>query len=274
MTDITSCGCNDCGCEDNNEINPLETVEEFVPTDETTVCSENDDFDMTGNSETSASISDIIRNRILSSGAEFRANQNISDFIKDGETDKLVDEVSSKMEDVLRSLVIDTENDWNSKGTARRVAKMLVNETYSGRYLPVPPITSFPNDGYKSLYVSEGITIRSACSHHWQPITGTCWVGILPEDEVIGLSKFNRIVSWISERPQIQEEMTTQIAEALSKYAKTPNVAVIIKASHGCMSMRGVKESCGAMSTAVMLGKFQTEDTLKNEFYNLISLKK
>ena len=146
---------------------------------------------------------------------------------------------------------------------------MYINEIYSGRYNPLPKITSFPNTGYKSLYTSGPISVRSTCAHHFQNIVGNCWVGVLPEDEVIGLSKFNRIVHHIAERPQIQEEMTTQISEALRKYAKTPNVAVVVKAKHHCLTQRGVKESDNDMTTAIMLGAFDTHAPLKKEFYDI-----
>jgi GTP cyclohydrolase I len=215
-------------------------------------------------------ISEVITNRIRKSGARFHGNDNISDFIKEGELKALIEEATGKMEAVLKSLLIDTENDWNTKETAHRFIKMCVNEIFAGKYQPPPKITNFPNDGYQSLYTTSGITIRSVCAHHLQNISGECWVGIFPEEKVIGLSKFNRIVHWIASRPQIQEEMTTQVANALVDYAETPNVAVVIKAKHGCMSMRGVKEPCGEMSTAVMLGKFQTDPSLKDEFYKLI----
>ena len=158
------------------------------------------------------------------------------------------------MEAVLRSLVIDTEHDHNTNGTARRVAKMYVNETYGGRYIGAPKITSFPNVGYQDLYTAGPISIRSTCAHHFQNIVGRCWVGIFPEDKVIGLSKFNRLVHWIAERPQIQEEMTTQIADELVRYAETENVAVVLKAEHHCMTHRGVKEHESDMTTAIMRG--------------------
>lgn len=215
-------------------------------------------------------ISEIILQRIHNEGANYNANQNISRFICEGELGPLKTEVAYNVRVLLRSLLIDIDNDPNSMTTDMRVAKMLVDETFSGHFLPAPRITNFPNKGYQSLYTTSGITIRSTCSHHLQPITGKCWVGIFPEVKVIGLSKFNRIVDWIASRPQIQEEMTTMIADALVEYAETPNVAVIIKAQHGCMTMRGVKESCGEMSTAVMLGRFQTDTSLKDEFYKLI----
>jgi GTP cyclohydrolase I len=214
-------------------------------------------------------ISNIIRNRINMSGARFHCNDNIAEFIEEGEMEQLVDEVAERMQGVLESLVIDTDHDHNTHDTARRVAKMFVMETFSGRYRPVPRVTAFPNMGYKSLYTTGPITIRSTCAHHFQNIVGHCWVGIIPEDEVIGLSKFNRIVHHICERPQIQEEMTTQIAEALKQYARTSNIAVVVKAEHHCMTQRGVREHESDMTTAIMLGAFETDPALKQEFYDI-----
>lgn len=214
-------------------------------------------------------VSAKIRQRLKNAGARFHSNDNISDYIEEGELSLLVKEVQEALSIVLDRLVIDTENDHNTQETAKRVAKMFVNETFGGRYVPAPRVTSFPNMGYRSLYTSGPISIRSTCAHHFQNIVGKCWVGILPEDEVIGLSKFNRIVHHIAERPQIQEEMTTQIAQELSKFAKTPNVAVIVKAEHHCMTHRGVKEHESDMTTAIMLGAFDTHDALKREFYDI-----
>lgn len=214
-------------------------------------------------------ISDTIRNRIYAENKRFHCNDNISDYIEDGELEQLVDEVTEKFGDVLNSLVIDTEHDHNTQDTARRVAKMFVYETFSGRYRPIPKVTAFPNLGYKSLYTTGPISIRSTCAHHFQNIVGKCWVGIVPDQEVIGLSKFNRLVHHICERPQIQEEMTTQIAEALREYAKTPHIAVVVKAEHHCMTMRGVREHESDMTTAIMLGAFQSDQSLKKEFYDI-----
>lgn len=217
-------------------------------------------------------ISERIRQRIQASGDRFFANDNISAHVQEGELDLLVDEVAAQMQGVLTSLIIDTDNDHNTQDTARRVAKMFVRETFGGRYKPMPRVTSFPNMGYKSLYTSGPISIRSTCAHHFQNIVGRAWVGIVPEGEVIGLSKFNRIVHHIAERPQIQEEMTTQIAQALSEYAKTPNVAVVVKAEHHCMTHRGVREHENDMVTAIMLGAFDTNPALKKEFYDILKL--
>lgn len=214
-------------------------------------------------------VSEQIRQRILAAGDRFHSNDNIAQHIQEGELDCLVNEVAEHFEKVLQSLVIDTENDHNTQDTARRVAKMFILETFNGRYRPVPKVTAFPNMGYKSLYTTGPISIRSTCAHHFQNIVGRCWVGIVPEQEVIGLSKFNRIVHHICERPQIQEEMTTQIAEALKKYAKTDNIAVLVKAEHHCMTMRGVREHESDMTTAIMLGAFDTHAPLKKEFYDI-----
>lgn len=200
----------------------------------------------------------------------FRSNDNISDYIEDGELSYLIDEVTEKMQDVLHTLVIDTENDHNTQDTARRVAKMFVNETFGGRYAAAPRITAFPNLGYQSMYTSGPISIKSTCAHHLQNIVGNCYVGIIPEKEVIGLSKFNRLAHWIAHRPQIQEEMTSQIADELVKYAKTDNVAVVLKAEHHCMTHRGVREHENDMTTAIMRGKFLNDPEVRQEFYSIL----
>lgn len=242
-TKLTTCGAADCEVACGQEVSPPVML---------------------------APISSIVRARLIEAGQQFHCNDNISKFISEDERALLVDEVAEKMEAVLRSLVIDIDNDHNTNDTARRVAKMYVNETYGGRFKPAPKITSFPNVGYNDLYCAGPISVRSTCAHHFQNIVGKCWVGIFPEDKVIGLSKFNRLVHWICERPQIQEEMTTQIADALVEYAETENVAVVLKAEHHCMTHRGVKEHESDMTTSIMRGKFREEAHLKDEFYKIM----
>ena len=214
-------------------------------------------------------ISQKIKERIQKAGKRFHANDNISDYIEEGELQQLQDEIQNKLQGVFESLVIDTENDHNTQETAKRVAKMWIRETFGGRYHPFPRVTSFPNMGYKSMYTSGPISIRSTCAHHFQNIVGNAWVGIIPNGKVIGLSKFNRIVHHIAERPQIQEEMTTQIAEALQEYAHTKNIAVVVKAEHHCMTHRGVKEHESDMTTAIMLGAFKADPATRDEFYKI-----
>ena len=214
-------------------------------------------------------ISEKIKERLKKAGKRFHANDNIAEHIEDGEVELLQKEVQDKMQSLLDSLVIDTENDHNTQETAKRVAKMWVKEVFGGRYHPFPRVTSFPNMGYKSMYTSGPISIRSTCAHHFQNIVGNAWVGIIPNGEVIGLSKFNRIVHHIAERPQIQEEMTTQIAEALQEYAHTKNIAVVVKAEHHCMTHRGVIEHESDMTTAILLGAFKDDPATRDEFYKI-----
>lgn len=217
-------------------------------------------------------ISDKIRQRLIDNGIRFFSNDNISEYIEEREIDKLVDEVAKKMEGVLSSLVIDIEHDHNTQDTAHRVAKMFVKETFSGRFNPAPKITAFPNvTEYDQLYVTGPISIRSTCAHHFQNIVGRAYIGVYPGKNVIGLSKFNRIADWIASRPQIQEEMTVQIADAVEKETEAAGVAVLIQAEHHCMTHRGVKEHESDMTTAIMRGVFQTDKSLKKEFYDIIA---
>jgi len=218
-------------------------------------------------------ISDVIRRRIIESGDSYLANHNISKYVNQDEIELLISEVTQKYEEVLKSLVIDTEKDHNTQDTARRVAKMMVNEIFSGRYQPMPAVTSFPNiNSYEGIMVAGPVSIRSTCAHHMQNITGKAYIGIFPGKTVIGLSKFNRIVNWVASRPQIQEEMTIQIADAIETETKAEGVAILIQAEHGCMTARGVKEHDSAMTTSVMRGVFKREDnSLKQEFMSIIS---
>ena len=214
-------------------------------------------------------VSEQIAERLKKDSATFRCNDNIAKYIKEGELDLLQKELEEKIQGMLETLVIDTANDHNTQETARRVAKMMLRETFGGRYAPMPKVTSFPNMGYKSMYTSGPISVRSTCAHHFQNIVGNAWVGIIPNGQVIGLSKFNRIIHHIVERPQIQEEMTTQIAEALQEYAHTANIAVVVKAEHHCMTHRGVREHESDMTTAIMLGAFKDDPATRAEFYKI-----
>jgi len=215
-------------------------------------------------------VSKVIRDRVQSAGAHFRCNNDINEFIKEGELDLLIEEVAGKFQGVLEALVIDTENDWNTQDTANRVAKMFITETMSGRFTQPPKVTAFPNNGYEGLYTSGPISIRSLCAHHFQNIIGKCWVGIIPGEEVIGLSKFNRIVDHIASRPQIQEEMTKQITDAIVEATNAKDIAVIIKAEHHCMVSRGVREHASEMITTDLRGSFKKDDAQRAEFYSLI----
>lgn len=215
----------------------------------------------------------IIKARIDTTDKTYKANDNISWAIHtDEERDELQAEVEIRVQALLEALIIDTGNDHNTEHTAMRVAKMYIKETFGGRYFPQPDITSFPNvANYDQLYVTGPITIRSTCAHHFQNIKGRCWIGVFPDKEVIGLSKFNRLVHWIVERPQIQEEMTMQIADLIEEKTQASGIAVVIKAEHMCMTHRGVREHESDMTTSIMRGKFRTDPALKSEFLQLLN---
>lgn len=217
-------------------------------------------------------VSDQIAKRLKEKGVRFFCNDNISEHLEPGEADAILAEVEENMKKVLKSLVIDTDNDHNTNDTAHRVAKMFVNEIFNGRYEAPPKITAFPNvTEYDQIYVTGPITVRSMCAHHMMPIKGKAYIGVYPGKNVIGLSKFNRIVDWIGSRPQIQEEMTVQIADAVVKETEAEGVAVVCQAEHFCMTHRGVKEHASDMTTAVLRGVFQTDKSLKKEFYDIMA---
>jgi len=221
-------------------------------------------------------VSARIRARIHRAKQRFHANDNISAFLKPGELDALLEEVAGKMKGVLESLVIDTESDHNTQGTARRVAKMYLTEVFRGRYAPLPPITEFPNaESLNELMIVGPITVRSACSHHFCPIMGRLWIGLMPNQHsnLIGLSKYSRLAEWIMTRPQIQEEAITQLAELLMDKVSPDGLAVVMEADHFCMHWRGVKDTASKMVNSVMRGSFLKNSSLRREFLSLINLK-
>lgn len=218
-------------------------------------------------------ISDKIKLRLKEAKAEFKASDNISDFIRDEELSQLVDEVKGKFQGVLESLVIDTENDPNSMDTAKRLAKMYVYELMSGRYDKKPNVTSFPNEGegrFEGMLVVRA-ELRSMCSHHHQPVKGVCYIGIIPTGRVIGLSKYVRLAQWCARRGQLQEELVNQIAKVIMKETDTENVAVYIEATHGCMDNRGVMAHSSLTQTSAVHGLFHNS-SVKQEFFDNIKM--
>ena len=214
-----------------------------------------------------------IRERIQAARKRFHSNDNIAEFIQPGEMEALLDEVEVKMQGVLDSLVIDTENDHNTGDTARRVAKMYVNEVFRGRYVAAPSITEFPNaEHLNELMIVGPITVRSACSHHFCPVIGRIWIGVLPNEHtnVIGLSKYARLAEWVMGRPQIQEEAVVQLADLIMEKTQPDGLAIVMEASHYCMAWRGVKDMDSRMINSVMRGVFLKDAALRREFLALI----
>lgn len=218
-------------------------------------------------------VSERIKSRIKASGKRFFACDNVSEFIQEGEEHDLVLELASKFEGVLSSLVIDTDNDPNSKGTAKRLAKMYIHELMSGRFHAAPDCTAFPNDGenvYNGMLVVRA-EIKSMCSHHHQPVWGLCFIGIIPGKKVIGLSKYIRIAQWYARRGQLQEELTVQIAKHIMDATESGDVAVYVGAKHGCCTYRGVNAYNSLTQTSVLYGAFKEAD-VKKEFFDQVQL--
>jgi GTP cyclohydrolase I len=222
-------------------------------------------------------VSARVRARIQRAKRRFHANDNISAFLAPGELEALLDEVEAKMKGVLESLVIDTASDHNTQDTARRVAKMYLNEVFRGRYVPEPTVTQFPNaERLNELMIVGPITVRSACSHHFCPIMGRLWIGLMPNEHssLLGLSKYSRLAEWIMGRPQIQEEAVTQMADLLMQRVSPDGLAVVMEADHFCMHWRGVRDADSKMVNSVMRGSFLKDAALRREFLSLLNLRK
>lgn len=205
-----------------------------------------------------------------------RANDNLSGVMSDYDVNYMEQEVAAAVAQLMKALCIDIRSDHNTEGTPDRVAKMYVREVMAGRYQPKPDITAFPNAlNLDELYVTGPITVRSMCSHHLVPIIGKAWIGVVPgEDSVIGLSKFNRLADWVFARPQIQEEASIQLADIIEQECKPKGLAIVVKATHMCMTWRGVRESMDAtMTTSVVRGCLRNDAAARAEFFSLAGVK-
>jgi GTP cyclohydrolase I len=217
-----------------------------------------------------------IRYRLVGADCRYHANDNISAFVREGEIEELKAEVEARMKGVLEALVIDTDSDHNTNDTARRVAKMFIDEVFRGRYQPAPKLTEFPNvERLNELMIVGPVKVRSACSHHLCPILGRVWIGVMPNEHsnLIGLSKYARITDWIMSRPQIQEEAVTMLANVLQERVKPDGLAIVMEADHFCMHWRGVKDDESMMTNSVMRGAFLKDASLRREFLSLLGKK-
>ena len=219
-------------------------------------------------------VSNTIKKRIIESGDRFWAGDNISKHIKKGEHQVLIDELALKFEDVLDSLIIDRQNDPNSKDTGKRLAKMYINELMSGRYFPRPNATAFPNHvegGYEGMLVVRS-EIKSMCSHHHQPVNGVAYIGIIAAEKLIGLSKYTRIAQWCARRGTLQEELNNDIAREIIKSTGSKNVGVYVQATHGCCENRGIHAHSSLTQTTVLKGAFNDDPSTKKEFMDNIKM--
>ena len=220
------------------------------------------------------SISETIKERIESGNGRYWAGDNISQYLEEGDKQKLIDELTPKFESVLDGLVIDRHTDPNSMDTGKRLAKMYVNELMSGRYDPMPNATAFPNhveNGYKGMLVVRS-ELKSVCSHHHQPVSGVAYIGIIAAEHLIGLSKYTRIAQWCASRGTLQEELCNDIAREIKKATGSENVGVYIQATHGCVENRGVQAHSSLTQTTVLEGAFANDPATKKEFMDNINL--
>ena len=219
-------------------------------------------------------LSDAIRAKMKRDGKRFWAGDNISDYLTDSDKDHLISEATEAFELVLDRLLIDRENDPNSQGTARRLAKMYFNEIMAGRYEIAPDATAFPNDSderYEGMLVVRS-ELRSMCSHHHQPVNGVAYIGIIAAQKLIGLSKYTRIAQWCARRGTLQEELCNDIAREIMSATGSDNVAVYVQATHGCCENRGIMAHSSLTQTTVLRGAFKEDSSVKKEFFDNIKL--
>ncbi len=224
--------------------------------------------------DTSKNLSQIIRERMKADKKRFWAGDNISDYVDDNVKPELIDEATKAFEQVLDALLIDRETDPNSKGTARRLAKMYYNEIMSGRYDPAPDATAFPNDSqdrYEGMLVVRS-ELRSMCSHHHQPVTGVAYIGIIAAEKLIGLSKYTRIAQWCARRGTLQEELANDIAREIERATGAKDLGVYIQAVHGCCENRGIMAHSSLTQTTVLKGAFKDDTGTKKEFFDNIKM--
>ena len=219
-------------------------------------------------------ISQKIKERVQAAGARAWANDNISDYMEEGEKQLLIEEAMPAFENVLQSLVIDTETDPNSMDTARRMAKMYINEIMSGRYDPMPNPSAFPNyieGGYEGMLVVRS-ELTSLCSHHHQTVKGVAYIGIIAGPKLLGLSKYTRIAQWCARRGTLQEELNVMIANKIQEITGTDHVGVYVQATHGCCENRGIMAHSSLTQTTVLRGAFKDEPDVRKEFIDNVKL--
>ena len=224
--------------------------------------------------DTSKNLSQVIRERMKRDEKRFWAGDNISDYVDENVLPELIDEATEAFEKVLDTLLIDRETDPNSKGTARRLAKMYYNEIMAGRYEPAPDATAFPNDSadrYEGMLVVRS-ELRSMCSHHHQPVSGVAYIGIIAAEKLIGLSKYTRIAQWCARRGTLQEELANDIAREIMKATGAKDVGVYVQAVHGCCENRGIMAHSSLTQTTVLKGAFKDDQSTKKEFFDNIKL--
>ena len=219
-------------------------------------------------------LSQILREQMKRENKRFWAGDNVSDYVSEDYKEILIEEAAVAFEGVLDTLLIDRETDPNSKGTARRLAKMYFNEVMAGRYEAPPDCTAFPNDSadrYEGMLVVRS-ELRSMCSHHHQPVSGVAYIGIIAANKLIGLSKYTRIAQWCARRGTLQEELCNDIAKEIMAATESKDVGVYLRMTHGCCENRGIMAHDSSTTTTVLKGAFNSDAGTKKEFFDTLSL--
>ena len=215
-----------------------------------------------------------LKARLEDLGIRHWAGDNISQVLQNGDKEELIKDATTAFEGVLDALLIDRHTDPNSKGTAKRLAKMYFNEIMAGRYDPAPDATAFPNDSddrYEGMLVVRS-ELKSMCSHHHQPVAGIAYIGIIAADKLIGLSKYTRIAQWCARRGTLQEELANDIAREIASATGAEHLGVYIQATHGCCENRGIMAHSSLTQTTVLRGAFKDDAGTKKEFFDNIKL--
>jgi GTP cyclohydrolase I len=221
-----------------------------------------------------SNLANAIRFKMKRDNKRFWANDNISEYLSEADKEILIAEATEAFEQVLKTLLIDTETDPSSRGTAKRLAKMYINEVMSGRYEPAPDATAFPNDSqdrYEGMLVVRS-ELRSMCSHHHQPVAGVAYIGIIAAQKLIGLSKYSRIAQWCARRGTLQEELCNDIAKEIGRVTGAEDIGVYMQMTHGCCENRGIMAHSSLTQTTVLKGSFNTDGNTKKEFFDNIKL--
>lgn len=189
-------------------------------------------------------------------------------------TEKEIQKKQTKLEKVfvqmIETLGYDT-NDQQLQETPKRMAKMYVRELFQGSFTEEPKMTVFENTEHCDSMVFLGdISVKSTCSHHFIPFLGKAYIAYIPNEKVCGISKLARVVRWFMRRPQIQEEMTKQIADYIEEKLNPKGVAVYIEAQHLCMIARGVEEYNSIMKTSEVRGAFRESELARSEFFQMV----
>ena len=212
--------------------------------------------------------------RLKDKNIRYWANDNISEVLEEGDKQAIIEEAIPAFENVLQKLLIDTETDPNSMDTARRMAKMYINEIMSGRYDKMPNPSAFPNyieGGYEGMLVVRS-ELTSLCSHHHQTVKGVAYIGIIAGPKLLGLSKYTRIAQWCAMRGTLQEELNVMIADAIQRETGSEHVGVYVQATHGCCENRGIKAHSSLTQTTVLRGDFKSVPATKKEFIDNVKL--